>query len=782
MRDTFINYINQHKYDKSITLYYDLETFLFNIDNVLKYGQPTEYKAEIFSLAVYFENESTYYSEKNIVLYNDFKKFFIDLFKGLSNEKGKILNKSANIKLIAHNCNKFDTHFLKRDLEIYYPNMIFKNAYVKNAVENINTIAKKEITKDQKNNGIFIEKRIKSSNNLSADFYLNNVFFECVDTLPKVNTSLGTLGEKLLTKKLIEEKYTKTVMDYEKYNKHKDMTVDESKKYSQKIFNQLDVYELRYIKNDVILLFKACHHYNDLYPNFDFNAMTLTKNIGDYYIKDSPLTELQLYGKIKDLNIEVNYTNYTAKSNKNLYEYFRPFYFGGLNIYNPKYLAKIIKRKIKCIDINSSYPYVLYNFLVPTFLYSYNFYKKETEIERIDQNNDKFFTIYEMSYDTFNNDILYYIDSTMIKKMLVKYYLQDKTNTVNVTTYTLKLIEKFINKQINHIKILSQITYTCVPFGAKDKILDCYKIKSESKCKFKMNMVTPFDYTIDYTQKNNSVFTQGEIDLSKVYLNGVYGIPALRAFFNLFRIRDDQEIYNIKNGFKNNERNIITSIFVTSCALNNLLTPLTYLTAREIDDYFYYADTDSLYLDDVVFNKIPADIFDDWCLGKWSVDAEIEKMYILNHKKYAYQKTNEKDIKIVVKSGGIPLKSFNTNYDNFDEFIDNEFYDGKPVKTLRNIYTKTKVIAIYNSITNIKKGYDYQTYFSDYVYNTKKEMIIEISKEIEKNDLEDYMFIETPLGTISQRDLNKAEFNNNQLINISSLTKLHKKIKYLLTL
>src|SRR5699024_6907528 len=126
------------------------------------------------------------------------------------------------------------------------------------------------------------------------------------------------------------------------------------------------------------------------------------------------------------------------------------------------------------------------------------------------------------------------------------------------------------------------------------------------------------------------------------------------------------EIENIPNGFKNSERNIVFSVFVTSQALYNLLFPLTFLTASEIDDCLIYGDTDSLYLKKKVMKKIPSNLYDDISLGAWGVDDDsISQFYVINHKKYAYY--SEKGI--ILKCGGIPQNAFNFDYDNLEDFV-----------------------------------------------------------------------------------------------------------------
>src|SRR5699024_7581012 len=170
---------------------------------------------------------------------------------------------------------------------------------------------------------------------------------------------------------------------------------------------------------------------------------------------------------------------------------------------------------------------------------------------------------------------------------------------------------------------------------------------------------------------------------SKVNLNGLYGIPALRPYFNLFRKDENDEYFNIENGHKNAERNIVFSIFVTSVALWNLLDPFKYLTQEEIDDNFLYCDTDSLYFKKAIKHKISDHLFTEYDLGTWDMEHEnLPKFYVLNHKKYAY--VNEEG-EIQVKAGGVPNESFKRDM-SFEKFIETKFSDGVEIKNTTSIY------------------------------------------------------------------------------------------------
>src|SRR5699024_5144887 len=264
----------------------------------------------------------------------------------------------------------------------------------------------------------------------------------------------------------------------------------------------------------------------------------------------------------------------------------------------------------------------------------YEEFEVETEVET-DLSNYDSFTLFKIDKASFNLDILYRIQSKIIRKMLVKYY-NNEDEYVNINTNTLRLIETLTGIDCSTVYCMSDVSFDCEYFGARDIIFKNYFIKTQGKLKTKIDMQDPFNYHITDIP-NETVYSQEEINLSKVILNGLYGIPALRSHFNLFRLDEDGFLQNMINGYKNNERNLLFSTYVTSQSLYNLLEPLKHLTQSEIDENFIYCDTDSLYLKSKVKNHLPDEMFDKISLGKWDVENEhIEKMYVLNHKKYAY--------------------------------------------------------------------------------------------------------------------------------------------------
>lgn len=728
-----------HKGQRNLTLYWDIETLAYN--KIAGREKPTKYKNVVYSVAIGWNNNG----QIDVEVFPSFKSFF-DTFFEYAGRKDTITKSRTTVSMIAHNCNKYDNHFLLHDVKYLYSDLRVENLFMKNALDNQNTVNMKEAKTDSKEENIVLEKRVKSSINLDLTLFLKGFKFVIIDNFMKTTTSIDVLGKKLKDSGYLTDDELKTDFQYDIFDVEQDMDDVESYAYAYECFNKLDKDQLTYINNDVIILGQSHIHYSEIFPNFDYSKMTFSVNIMNSYLNNEH-TRFQLLNEryVDGDKKEFNYTNYEF-FDMNFYDYIKGFYRGGLNMYNPKYVAKMIEEPCFSIDINSSYPYVMYNEKIPTWLSDYEEFEVETEVET-DLNNYDSFTLFKIDKASFNLDILYRIESTIVRKMLVKYY-NNEDEYVNINTNTLRLIETLTGIDCSTVYCMSYVSFDCEYFGARDIIFENYFIKTQGKLKTKIEMNNPFDYHITDIP-NETVYSQEEINLSKVILNGLYGIPALRSHFNLFRLDEDGFLQNAINGYKNNERNLLFSTYVTSQSLYNLLEPLKHLSQSEIDENFIYCDTDSLYLKSKVKNHLPNDMFDKISLGKWDVENDyIEKMYVLNHKKYAYVSDGE----IHVASAGIPQNAFNTNQ-SFESFIKNDFYDGAIIYNNKSIYNEQKTISIYPSKTNIDKGVDYPNEFNDLINEKRKWLLEQVRKDFNHEESEDFIYIESEVGTFSSRDV-----------------------------
>ena len=759
-----LDFLQENKGNRNATLYFDIETLQYNIEK----GQqrPSLYKNVTYSVCVgwFVGNEFEY------EIYPSFKAFFDTFFKLINDNKGTITKSRTRINMIAHNTNKYDNMFLLHDLSYFY-NVERMNLKDNQAVEDYINISLKDSKKVGRETDVALEKRVKSRNNLDLSFYLNGFYFDVIDNFLKTHTSIAVLGKKLRDSGLLTDDDLKTEFDYEIFNRDEDMSDEQSYEYAYQCFTRLTDDQLKYIKNDVLILAYSHKYYGTIFPNFDYSAITFSQNILNSYLTTS-LSQFQLLNKYKDSYssklAKISYTDYTF-ANENYYDYIKSFYKGGLNFYNTKYLNKIINEDCFSIDINSSYPYVMYNEKIPTYLKDFESFDVSQKIDITELDNRDIFTLYRMEKEVFNREILSHIKSRAVKQLLVKYY--NNHTYVNINTNTLRLIRDIANININQLSVLSYVSYDCDYFASRDVIANNYFIKTQGKLKNKIDMPTPYNYTIT-DEENTHTFSSEEVMLSKVVLNGLYGIPALRSHFNLFYLDEKQNYENIINGHKNTERNILFSTFVTSQALYNLLVPLMHLSQSQIDNNFIYCDTDSLYLKSKIRDKLPSHLFDPISLGKWDVENEhIQKMYVLNHKKYTYLT----DKGITVRCAGVSLDSFNTDQ-SFEDFINSEFHDGAKIINQKSIFNEQETISIYPSVTYMDKGENYSTQFN-FLNEIKKDMLLEHLKEELKDGLEDALYIESEVGAFSIHDVFKVTHPHREHDDLHLLAQLHDDIK-----
>lgn len=748
-----------YKHERKMILYWDIETLTYNKINGRQ--KPTKYKNVTYSVAIGWFNGY----EIDVEVFPSFEAFYDSFYKYVK-RRDTITKSKTDIIMIAHNCNKYDNHFLLKDTMRYFDNIKRENVFLKSAEDNEHTLKMQEAQILSKSQNVILEKRVKSSINLDLTMFLNGFKFNIIDNFMKTNTSIATLGKKLLDGGYLTENQLKTDFNYTIFDKETDMSDSEAYDYATKCFTKLTSEQLTYIHNDVIIL-GMCHiHYSDIFPNFDYNKLTFSLNIMESYLNNE-MTRFQLLNQYGD--IKISYTHYQFHD-MNFYDYIKSFYRGGLNMYNTKYINKLIDEPCFSIDINSSYPYVMYHEKIPTWLYFYEHYSEPTLIPTF-LDDDNYFTLYKIDKHTFNHDILLKIKSRVLRQMIVKYYNNDN-DYVNINTNTLRMIQDITDIDCSKIHVNSFVMYECEYFHARDIIFQNYFIKTQGKLKTKINMTSPYDYKIT-DDINEHPYSNEEVMLSKVVLNGLYGIPALRSHFNLFRLDENNELFNMINGYKNTERNLLFSTFVTSRSLYNLLVPFQYLTESEIDDNFIYCDTDSLYMKSVVKPLLNPDLFDPIALGKWDIENEqIDKMFVLNHKKYAYV-TNGK---IKIASAGIPKNAFDTSVD-FETFVSEQFFDGAVVYNNKSIYNEQGTISIYPSKTEIVSGDVYDDVFSDEL-NEKREFLLKDAREnFEHSEYDDILYIESDIGTFSLNDLFPVVRSAKYRSKLNQLKQIHDDIR-----
>lgn len=711
---------------KNKDLYCDIETFSFN--KLAK--KPSDLKNEIYSIAV-----SYYYLEKEYFYYsNDFKEllsFFSD-----NSIKG-------NVTMFFHNGRKYDNHYLLRDLKYYYNVKTFNT---KTRQQNFHSDMDVTLTKLKTFNNTVLEQRVKTKNSVDLVFNLNGNIIKVVDTLPKIPISIEKIGVELLRLGLVNEDELKTSYDYEKYDTLDDLNIVEAKKRSKKIYNSLTKDDKIYQRNDVIILMRGVKYFSKIYPGFSFDEITFSQNI----LKSYPQDDITNYQLLRSYNkSKIKLSEYRYDSDKNIYQYLKCYYKGGINILNDEYVGKIVKDCFS-IDINNSYGAVMYFDKIPTFIKSFSFN------EEITVKKSKEFAGYEIYKKDFNL-LLKRIKSKIVKNILVKYY-QNSSNKIYVTNSTFNIVLEFLNAESLKIKTISTFKCSSYYFGGRDVVFNNFALKTEAKINKKI--IFNKDMT-KYKIKNKKVFhTVQEMNVAKLKNNALYGLPGIRSSFPIFKMNTDREYENYAEGFVNSERNILFSISITSRGLEKWFKPLTMIPQNEIDDLFVYGDTDSVYLKNKA-KKYVTPLVDSYLLGSWDLEHNINKIYVANHKKYLYEDDNKK---IYALCGGVSKKSIESiikekyKSPTFENYLKEFYEEGCVIKTNKSILTKSGTINIYQAsiiISHFKK-------YPEYFLSRNENLINEIKKILKVEDLQDSLYVESVHGTISSTDLINNESKKNE--------------------
>lgn len=603
----------------------------------------------------------------------------------------KIQNK--RFKLIAHNGRGFDFHFLRRTL---LDDFGLSAATIKN--EKYTEHQDKEYTvKDlAEMPNLLLEGRIKAKTKIDITFMLGGKLFVTEDSYPHFQDSIRGLGNSLIHHGLLEPDEGKLSYSYSDFDVEEKLSLEEVREYCYDVFNKLSEHDKHYVHNDTHIMRLAWDNYNKLFPGFDISLPTLTTNILKVYSINA-LATYQLTRKIKRGNKttdfpltrfefepakELDDEHEGDERNGNLFTYIHHWYHGGLNFYNETCVGRTVHDAVH-IDINSSYPTAMYNEMFPTQLIDY--VDSPGKIV-LDKDKDKYYLL-QVPLKWFSG-LLEKIPSRVFRQMQVKrfpmYHLHEY---VFLQSPDIELLERAIRKDIKEVPVRAALVYRAERFGGREVIKEKYAFKTEAK------------------QKG---YSKEEVRVAKLILNGLYGLPALRAHFNVYKYING-ELTMCGDGFENNERNILFAAATTSYAYRNLLLPLTY-NLKDLDKGYIYTDTDSHFLTREYWQTIKEHVhLDPYELGAWDMEHKhIKNMTVLNHKKYCLLNDNDE---IEVYCGGIPKDAFDTKMP-YDKFIKTQFTDGVEIKNLRNTYTHDQVICLYDATTNISKGGSYDTHYS----------------------------------------------------------------------
>lgn len=745
--DDFMRYIKRkrvHEFDA------DIETFKYN--TCMQNIRPTLMKSRMFSFCVSFyekEGEPIY-----TVLFPSFSYFLRVIRKHASSSVSNRIRRKR-IKLNIQNGNKFDNHFIAKEI---YDNFHAK-AYNLDSDKSKLTVRTARKNRLGSEENYLIENRVKGMSHCSFEGVIDGVEITTVDTLLKIGCSLDTVGKMLLAAGLATEDQLKTTFDYEKFQFDYDLTDEQALIQAMKFYEELTEKELIYIQNDTILLSLLRMHFDKVFKGFKYSKKTKTQNIIEAYTVNE-LARYQILGKVKHgkNTYNLNYSEYQV-DNENFADIVQRFYKGGLNFYNQKYLGKLLTYLMISFDINSSYPSILYEFKLPYLLEDYGTGKQRRKVK---YDMDHVFCMYQITKGTFNK-IMRKLTSRVARQMLVKYF-RTTDEFVYITSWTFKMLSENFKLHLTEIDCVKWFEFSVRSFGANEVLTDFYFTKTQGKSKTKVEFVDNKPTNIIFTNEpSERVFSKPEIDISKVNLNGIYGAPALRPTYSIGYRDEEDNLKIMRNGWLNTERNAMTSVFTTGGALWRLTQPFKYLTPEEIDDYFVYCDTDSLYMKKECLAKIDKSIFHQANLGSWDIEhEEINKFYVLNHKKYVLQdddmiNTDKQDEKynpygISFRCGGIPESAFDINMP-FDEFVHTQFSKGCRIPNNKSVFTKERTVVIYRSTTELDLGNEYPEFYKREDDELYQEIIENVRQDLSEADDSDVLYIETHLGALAIKDV-----------------------------
>ena len=114
--------MQEHKGQRNLTLYWDIETLTYN--KIAGRQKPTHYKNVVYSVAIGWDNKGVI----DVEVFPSFKSFF-DTFFDYADRKDTITKSRTTVSMIAHNCNKYDNHFLLHDVKYLYNSKILTKKY-----------------------------------------------------------------------------------------------------------------------------------------------------------------------------------------------------------------------------------------------------------------------------------------------------------------------------------------------------------------------------------------------------------------------------------------------------------------------------------------------------------------------------------------------------------------------------------------------------------------------------------------------------------------------------
>lgn len=342
--------------------------------------------------------------------------------------------------------------------------------------------------------------------------------------------------------------------------------------------------EIEYLRKDVVIAAKALN----LFIKQGLTAMTIGSNALKFYKEQTGIKNFKRRFPVASYEIDKDH---------------RQSYKGAWTYLNPKWACKTINQSGIVLDVNSLYPYVMAEKLLP---YGEGiFYKGKYQKDNI----------YEL-----------YIQMIKCQFELKPGYLP-----------TIQLKHNLIFKPTEYVSTSNGedivLVLTCVDLEIFLKHYEVYNIEYISGWKFKASDKMFKDY-VDYWGnekiKADKEGNKAMRTIAKLYLNNLYG-----KFGKNPKIANKEPYLDAEGvvRFKLCDYEIVDSVyipvasFITAYAREKTIT-----SAQVVYDRFIYADTDSLHL---IGTDIPEGIeIDNYKLGAWKVESTFTKARFIRAKSY----------------------------------------------------------------------------------------------------------------------------------------------------
>ena len=310
----------------------------------------------------------------------------------------------------------------------------------------------------------------------------------------------------------------------------------------------------------------------------------------------------------------------------------RKSYKGGFTYLMPDYKNKVIKN-VLVLDINSMYPWAMYNCILPYGVPRYF--------------NGKY--NYNENYPLYIQHIkaMFHLKQNHIPAIGLKNIFMFATEYI---TETDEEIDLFLTKPDLEL-LFEQYDIDYIEY------IDGYEFKG---------MIGIFNDFIERNMKIKRESTGGMRYMAKLRLNSCYGKTALNPRRRTKHVCLENDELLLINGDEEIKEPIYTACaaFITAYCRKNIIE-----NGQKYYDRIIYFDTDSMHLKGF---EIPEDLFiDDVELGAFKIEEKADRAKYIRAKTYIHETNDE----LLIKCAGMPKECH--KYVTFDNFKPGAIFPGK---------------------------------------------------------------------------------------------------------